>query len=98
MPLGGCRRRPYPEIPVGEVTGCASEPRGEKLPHLLPASRGRRGRLAAPAGLGERRTALQLPKPSVHSHEYNKFEIISLIPFHETGDNPEKHDAILLCL
>lgn len=49
MPIGGCGRRPYPELPAGEVESCASESWGEKLPHLLPASGGRRGGPAAPA-------------------------------------------------
>lgn len=97
MPLGGCCRRPYPELPAGEVKGCASEPWREKLPHLLSASGGRRGRLTAPAGLGERRPSLQLSNPSMHNHKYNKYLIISLIPFHETGDNSEKYDAIVFC-
>lgn len=69
MPIGGCCRRPYPELPAGEVQGRTSESRREELPHLLSASGGRRGRAAPPAGLGERCQALQLPKPSVyHSH------------------------------
>lgn len=66
MPLGGCRRWPYPELPAGEVQGRTSESRREKLPHLLSASGGRRGRAAPPAGLGERCQALQLSKPSVY--------------------------------
>lgn len=66
MPIGGCCRRPYPELPAGEVEGCASESWGEKLPHLLPASGGRRGGPTAPAGPGERLPALQLPNPSMY--------------------------------
>lgn len=58
MPIGGCCWRPYPELPAGEIKGCASESRGEKLSHLLSAGRGRIRRLAASAGLGERLPAL----------------------------------------
>lgn len=43
MPTGGRCWRPYPELPAGEVEGRASESRGEKLSHLLPAGGGRRG-------------------------------------------------------
>lgn len=71
MPIGGCCRRPHPELPAGEVEGRASESRGEKLPHLLPASRGRRGRPTAPARPGERQPALQLSNPSMYVCMYN---------------------------
>ena len=58
MPIGGCCRRPHPELPAGEVEGGASESRGEKLSHLLPAGGGRRGGPTAPAGPGARCPAL----------------------------------------
>lgn len=67
MPTGRRCRRSYPELPAGEVEGRASESRGEKLSHLLPARGGRRGRPPAPAGPGERRPALQLSHPSMHN-------------------------------
>lgn len=66
MPIGGCCRWPYPELPAGEVQGRSSESRREKLPHLLSASGGRRGRPPPSAGLGETCRALQLSKPGVH--------------------------------
>lgn len=65
MPIGGCCRRPYLELPAGEVEGRASESRGKKLPHLLPASAGRRGCAASPAGPGERLPALQVSNASM---------------------------------
>lgn len=64
MPIGGCCRRPYPELPAGEVEGGASESRREKFPHLLPASGGRRGQTTVRAGPGERLPALLLSNPS----------------------------------
>lgn len=67
MPIGGCCWRPYPELPVGEVEGRASESWREKLPHLLPVSGGRRREPAAPAGPGKRLPALQLSNPSMYS-------------------------------
>lgn len=66
MPTGWCCWWPHPELPAGEVQGCASESRGEKLPHLLSAGGGGRGRPSPPAGLGERRQAVQLSKPGVY--------------------------------
>ncbi len=65
MSTGGRCRRPHPQLPAGEVKSCASESRGEKLSHLLPAGGGRRGGPTAAAGPGERLPALQLPNPSV---------------------------------
>ena len=65
MPIGGCCRGAYPELPAGEVEGRASESRGEKLPRLLPASGGRRRQPAAPAGPGEGLPALQLSHPGM---------------------------------
>lgn len=90
MPIGGCCRWPYPELPAGEVQGRTSESRREELPHLLSASGGRRGRAASPAGLGERCQALQLPKPSVclshmRTQEHNSVKNTCYVCFPTTG-------------
>lgn len=91
MPLGGSCRRPYPELPAGEVEGRASESRGEKLPHLLPASAGRGGGPASPAGPGERLPALQLSNPGT----YNS---VCVWPcFNDLDDTTEHSDITLLC-
>lgn len=76
MCVGGCRRGPYPELPAGEIEGGAPESRGEKLSHLLPDSGGRRRRLAAPAGPGERPSEVQLPHPSMTVFE-PKWQLLS---------------------
>lgn len=60
-PSGWCSRWSRPQLPAGEVTCCPPEPRREKLPHLLSAGGGRRGRSAALARPGKKLPALQVP-------------------------------------
>lgn len=73
MPIGGCCWRPHSELPAGEIKGCTSESRREKLPHLLSACGGSIRQFATAAGVGKRLPTLQLPDPSMYGLVFNFF-------------------------